>query len=119
MTSFALYALSYYWNNTAYIFVAYAIVSIRNAIRMCDFEDTRSYMSSTEFVNRLALQSMITEMFLLIYIAYFANVKGHMLNSIIYCIICCFSYYQGFAGYNNTYCHQCDKVNFYQVPLFA
>ena len=45
MTSILLYLLSYYKKNTVYIFPAFAIVAVRNVIRMIDLEGTTSHIT--------------------------------------------------------------------------
>ena len=60
-----------------------------------------------------------TEVSLLIYIAYFANIKGYVFYAIIYAIIWFVSFEQGFANMINTYCEECDIKYLYDVPLFG
>ena len=50
MISFLIYGLAKWKNNSNYVFPAYAIVAVRNVVRLFDFEETRFHVNEMEFI---------------------------------------------------------------------
>ena len=56
--SLLLYLIAYCKNKTALIPPAYAIVAIRNGVRLIDFEDSVSFLNEGEWIVLIMLGSM-------------------------------------------------------------
>ena len=63
MIVYILYLLAYRRKKVYLLFPAFVLVSVRNTFRMCDIEDTASYISNAKFIIMMLRQSNMTMIF--------------------------------------------------------
>ena len=71
-----------------YIVVSYVLVTVRNAIRMMDLEDSFPYIkNNTYFVSMIVKQELVSGILAIIFVIYFHSIKGHKYYMIMFMVI--------------------------------
>jgi hypothetical protein len=115
VSSLIFYIMFHYTNKNRYYFPSFAIVAVRNVIRMNDFEDTISFNNQTYWFFFYQSQNVMTTIFALIFITQFGHIKNQKYFLLAFQVIWCISSLNSFLKFNSNYCKECEEsvINYY------